>query len=273
MLSPSSPSTPILLGAALIALVALLTIRAMRKDRREYQQFKRFRGTLKRQQMYRKWLVDSFRTFGGAGVVVLLLAWDQVPLLLADVNSIGWVDSARTAFAGSQVAIGVVTGILVALVGGMLLAIYAARHIDEVPAIGDIQALLPRNRTELRYGALLSINAGVVEELLFRLALPALIFGVTGNAAGALLGSLALFGALHVYQGAAGVIGSTIVGGLLMLVYLATGSILVAMAVHALIDLRSLVLIPVIVYKVHKKPVRRSPPAPPGSPDLSLPPM
>ncbi len=272
MLSPSSPSTPLLLGAALIALVALLTIRALRKDRREYQQFKRFRGTLKRQGMYRKWLIDSFRTFGGTGIVVLLLAGNQVPLLLADVNSIGWVAAARTAFSQSGIAIAVVTGILVLLVGGMVLAIYAARHIAEVPAIGDIQALLPRNRTELRYGALLSINAGVVEELLFRLALPALIYGVTGSAVAAILCSLALFGALHVYQGAAGVIGSTVVGGLLMVVYLATGSILVAMTVHALIDLRSLVLIPVVVYKVHKKTVRRRSPTPPSSPGLSLPP-
>ena len=132
---------------------------------------------------------------------------------------------------------------------------------------------MPRNRTELRFGALLSINAGVVEELLFRLALPALIYGVVGNAVAAILGSLVLFGALHVYQGVAGVIGSTIVGALLMFVYLASGSILVAMAVHTLIDLRSLVLIPVVVYKVHKKPVRRTSPAPPSSPDLSLPPM
>ena len=272
MLPPSAPSTPILLCIALALLIALLIIRALRKDRRDYQQFKRFRGTRKRQRMYRKWLIDSFRTFGGAGILVLLLAWNQVPLLLADLNSIGWVASARTAFAQSSVAIAVVTGILVVLVGGMVLTIYAVRHIDEVPAIGDIQALLPRNRTELRYGALLSINAGVVEELLFRLALPALIYGVTGSAVAAILGSLALFGALHVYQGVAGVIGSTIVGGLLMFVYLATGSILVAMAVHALIDLRSLVLIPVVVYKVHKKPVRRISPAPPSSPDLSLPP-
>ena len=273
MLPSSASSTPILLGIALALLIALLTIRALRKDRREYQQFKRFRGTLKRQRMYRKWLIDSLRTFGGASILVLLLAWNQVPLLLADVNSIGWVDSARTAFGESEVAIAIVAGILVVLVGGMVLAIYAARHIDEVSAIGDIQALLPRNRTELRYGALLSINAGVVEELLFRLALPALIYGVTGSAVAAILGSLALFGALHVYQGVAGVIGSTIVGGLLMFVYLATGSILVAMAVHALIDLRSLVLIPVVVYKVHKKPVRRTSPAPPSSPDLSLPQM
>lgn len=273
MLAPSSPSTPIVLGVALVALLVLLTIRALRKDRREYQQFKRYRGTIRRQRMYRKWLIDSFRTFGGTGVVVLLLAGNQVPLLLADVNSTGWVAAARTAFAASEVAVAVVTGILVLLVGGMLLAIYAARHIGEVPAVGDIQALLPRNRAELRYGALLSVNAGVVEELLFRLALPALIYGATANAAAAILGSLAVFGALHVYQGVAGVVGSTIVGGLLMFVYLATGSILAAMAVHALIDLRSLVLIPVVVYKAHRKPVRRTSPAPPSSPDLSLPPM
>lgn len=274
MLSPTSPSTPILLAVVLVALIGLLVVRAIRKDRREYRRFKRYRSTLKRQRMYRTWLIDSLVTFGGSAAVVLALAWQYIPLFLADVNGYGWVASARAAFADSAgLAAGVIAGVAVALVGGMILAIFAARGVDSVPAIGDIQALLPRNRAELRYGAALSINAGIVEEALFRLAVPVLVFAVTGSSALAIAGSLALFGSLHLYQGAAGVIGSSIIGVLLMVLYLATGSILAAMAVHALIDLRSLVLIPVVVYKAHRRPVRPTSPAPPGSPGLSLPPL
>jgi membrane protease YdiL (CAAX protease family) len=65
-------------------------------------------------------------------------------------------------------------------------------------------------------------------------------------------GSVALFGLLHVYQGVAGVIGSLLIGTLLMAVFLSTGSILLAVTLHALIDLRSLVLIPMVVYRVHR---------------------
>ena len=255
MLSPASPLTPIILGVTLVALVAVLVVRALRKDRLEYRRFKRFRSTLKRQRMYRKWLIDSFTVFGGASVVTLALSWQQIPLFLDDVQSVPWVAGMRAAFTDSgALGAGLAVGIAIALVGGAVLAIIAARHTDTVPAVGDIQALLPRNRSELRYGALLSVNAGVVEELLFRLALPAVVFGVTGNAAVAIVASLAVFGALHAYQGVAGIVGSTIIGAVLMVVYLATGSILVAIVLHALIDLRSLVLIPMVVYRVHRNP-------------------
>ena len=133
-----------------------------------------------------------------------------------------------------------------------LLGIGAARKEDEIVAVGDIRALLPRNRQELRLGALLSINAGVVEELLFRLGMPALIFGATGSAVAAIVVSVALFGALHVYQGVPGIVGSTIVGALFLLTYVVSGSILVPIVLHAVFDLRSLVLIPVAVYGVHR---------------------
>jgi membrane protease YdiL (CAAX protease family) len=120
-----------------------------------------------------------------------------------------------------------------------------------VPTIGDIHALLPRNRAELKFGWALSINAGVVEELLFRLAMPALIFAVVGDALVAISVSLVVFGALHAYQGVGGVIGSFVIGVVLMAVFLATGTILWPILVHAVFDLRSLVLIPVVVYQVH----------------------
>jgi membrane protease YdiL (CAAX protease family) len=122
-----------------------------------------------------------------------------------------------------------------------------------VPSIGDVQALLPRNRAELKWGAALAINAGVVEELLFRLALPALIFGVTGSAVAAVAASILIFGFLHIYQGLPGIVGSVILGAAFMAIYLSSGSIVVAIVVHALFDLRSLVLIPVVVFGVHKE--------------------
>jgi membrane protease YdiL (CAAX protease family) len=112
--------------------------------------------------------------------------------------------------------------------------------------------MLPRNRQELRIGAVMSVNAGVVEELLFRLGMPALIFGATGSAVAAIVASLLLFGALHAYQGIWGVVGTMVVGGLFLLAYVVTGTILWPIVLHALFDLRSLVLIPMVVYGVHR---------------------
>jgi membrane protease YdiL (CAAX protease family) len=146
----------------------------------------------------------------------------------------------------------IASGLAIALVGGTVLAVVLARNAGEVPTIGDIGALLPRNRAELGYGAALSVNAGVVEELLFRLAVPALVFGASGSAPVAVIASLLLFGALHFYQGWPGVVGAVAIGALLMTLYLATGSILVPIVAHVLVDLRSLVLIPMLVFGVHR---------------------
>ena len=100
-------------------------------------------------------------------------------------------------------------------------------------------------------GGLLSINAGIVEELLFRLSLPALLFATTGNAIVAIVGSLLLFGIMHSYQGVTGIVITTVIGALFMALYVLSGSILVAIIAHAALDLRSLVMIPMAVSRVH----------------------
>jgi membrane protease YdiL (CAAX protease family) len=253
VLSPDSPSTPWVLGVVLAGLLGLLVARAVRRDRRDYQRFKRFVDTADRQRMFRKWLIEAFVTFGGSATVILILAWQFVPLLLTAVRE--WpVGRWFAAVVGTSGLIpGIALGIAIAIVLGTIVVVYAVRKTDDVPTIGDIGALLPRNRAELAFGAALSLNAGLVEELLFRLAVPALIYGVFGDAVVAVIASIALFGGLHIYQGVWGILGSTAIGALLMLLYLTTGNILVPIIAHALIDLRSLVLIPVVVFRVHTK--------------------
>jgi membrane protease YdiL (CAAX protease family) len=46
----------------------------------------------------------------------------------------------------------------------------------------------------------------------------------------------------HIYQGVGGVLVTTLMGAVLGLVFLATGSLIFAMAVHALMDLRLLAM-------------------------------
>ena len=251
MLDPDWALTRPILWLALAALVSLLVLRTVRKDRKEYQRFKRYRTTKKRQAMFRRWLLDSFLSFGGLAVVLLLLAGRYIAPLLHEVQSwqpIEWLRS----LLGNGVVIGVVIGIVVGLLVLTLVGIRAARQEQEVMTVGDIRSMLPRNKQELRLGALLSINAGIVEELVFRLALPAAIYGASGSAAAAILGSVLLFGVLHLYQGVAGVVGTAVVGAVMMLIYVVTGAILVPIVLHAIFDLRSLVLIPMAIYRVHR---------------------
>ncbi len=252
MLSPDWPYSRLVLAVALVGLVVALVVRAVSKDRTEYQRFKRFERSRNRQRMMRRWLITSFAFFGGSAALLLLLAWRYVWLLLAAVRSTPAGRWFVALVADHSFIQGLAIGVAAALVVGTVVAIYLARRSPDVPTIGDISALLPRNRPELFYGFGLSLNAGLVEELLFRFAIPAGLFGATGSVLASLIGSVALFGALHVYQGLTGVLGATLIGALLMLLYLCTGSIVVPIVAHALIDLRSLVVIPVLVYGVQR---------------------
>ncbi len=251
MLDPSWVWTRPLLWVALVALVAALVIRAIRRDRREYQVFKAYTATVDRQRMLRKWLLESFLQLGGLSVVILLLAGFAVRPLLFSMQEWPFVEFLR-----SVVSPGLAWGFAVgALIGLALLTVVgarAARKEKQLATLGDITAMLPRNRQELVLGGVLSLNAGLVEEALFRLAVPALVFGASGSAIAAVVVSLLLFGALHAYQGVTGIVATTIVGALMMLLYAVSGTIVVPMVVHALFDLRSLVVIPMAVNGVHR---------------------
>ena len=247
MLDPNSTLTRPILWVALAAVLTLLVVRSVTKDRKQYQRFKRYHSTAKRQAMFRTWLLESFLLFGGLSAVTVLLAWDYLGPLLQELTTWPVVQGIRGGF-----AVGIAIGAVVATVGLTVFGVVAARREQQIPTVGDIRSMLPRNRQELGLGALLSINAGIVEELLFRLALPALIYGASGSAIGAVLASVLLFGALHIYQGVWGVAGTTVIGAILMGLYAVSGTIILPIVVHALFNLRSLVLIPVAVNGVHK---------------------
>jgi membrane protease YdiL (CAAX protease family) len=239
---------------ALFSLFAVLTVllvtRASRREKVEYRRFKRLKSTRKRQRTLGRWLRESFFLFGSLSVLVLLAAWQYVPLASADAlewSPLAWLSRHLSTDFGRGVAIGLAIAFILLLVVPIILF---RDRVEDVTAVGDIAALLPRNRAELPYGIALSVNAGLVEELLFRLGLPALVFGIIGNGVAAFLIASLLFGLLHVYQGVWGVVGATMLGILFSLIFLLTGSIVVAIVVHILIDLRSLVLIPLVVRKV-----------------------
>ena len=238
--------------ALLLVVVTLLVWRAVSRERREYAQFKRMRATASRQKVMRRWLVESVLVFGGLSAALLLAAWAYVPQALRDAQGWAPIAASRDFFfdtsLGRGLAIGALIGLLVALVLPVLLLRKA--DPDDVPKLGDIGALLPRTRGELPYGAGLALSAGVFEELMFRLALPALLFGIWPDGPLAFALATLLFGALHLYQRWVGVLTATVLGVVFAYLYLVSGSILLPILVHAVVDLRSLVLLPLVIGKV-----------------------
>ncbi|QNO36880.1 CPBP family intramembrane metalloprotease [Protaetiibacter sp. SSC-01] len=242
--------------ALLLVVVTLLVWRAVNRERREYAQFKRMRATARRQKVMRRWLVESALVFGGLSGAVLLATWDLVPVALADAQEWAPIAASRAFFLDT------VIGRVLVIVGWVLLAVALVlpflllrnADADDVPKLGDIGALLPRTRGELPYGAGLALSAGVFEETMFRLALPTLLFGIVPNGPLAFAIASMLFGALHLYQKWVGVLTATLLGVVFAYLYLVSGTILVPIVVHVLVDLRSLVLLPLVLGKVWTKP-------------------
>lgn len=198
MLSPAWPFTSLVLWVVLALVLALLVFRAIRRDRREFRQFKEFRSTVLRQKMFRKFLRESFLVFGGLSVALLVLAWQFVGPFIAAAQAWAPVAFVRAFFDSSPaVLVGLVVGVVIGLVALTVFGARAARSEKGIVAVGDIAALLPRNRQELLLGGLLSLNAGLVEELMFRLAVPVVLYGASGSAVIAVIGSLLLFGVLQ----------------------------------------------------------------------------
>ncbi|MGB3911157.1 MAG: CPBP family intramembrane glutamic endopeptidase [Pseudolysinimonas sp.] len=240
--------------ALLGVVVGVLLWRALTRERREYVRFKRLRSTVARQRVYRRWLIEGAIVLSGLSLATIVGAWAQIPLALTAAQQWEPIAAAR-AFLATDAGIPVAIAIAVVVLAGLVLPIVFLRNsLEEAPAIGDIRALLPRARGELPYGAALSVNAGVFEELLFRLGFPALAFAVTGDALVAFLGATLLFGVLHLYQGALGILFSVVLGAVFVALYLITGSIVVPIVLHAIIDLRSMVLIPIALGRAWEKP-------------------
>ncbi len=116
--------------------------------------------------------------------------------------------------------------------------------------LGDIAPLLPRNGAESAHAAVLSLNAGLSEELFFRLLLPLLLVLTLHNSGVAFIVAAIVFGLVHLYQGWVGVLVTTAMGLMLTALYLATRSIWVVVGVHALFDLFGLVLRPALARRL-----------------------
>lgn len=110
-----------------------------------------------------------------------------------------------------------------------------------------LDPFLPHDERELRTFRVLSVSAGIGEEIVFRgfalawatAAAAGLGLGVGASLWVAALGSSVLFGLVHAYQGPAGIVRTGATGLGLAGLALATGGLLAPIVVHAVLDLAS----------------------------------
>jgi membrane protease YdiL (CAAX protease family) len=236
----------LILPNALLLVTFMALLWFLKGDLLGYRRIKRLSDTASRQKTYRLWIAKAVIAFVLPAVVGLALL-GRVDALATVPPEFDHLRSVLPSFAGDSrlFVLGMMGGgALAGLLIGALLA--TRRNWRVLKPIGNVGSLLPRNRPEIAHAAAMSVAAGVAEELAFRLFLPLMIALVTGNAFVAFGMAVAAFGAMHLYQGPAGVIATTLVGALMAAVYLMTGSLWLAMGLHALIDLNSLVLRPTL---------------------------
>jgi membrane protease YdiL (CAAX protease family) len=117
----------------------------------------------------------------------------------------------------------------------------------------DVKELLPHTAYERRLWLLISITAGICEEIVFRGFLPVYFF-VLGNFFGlqvplvvSVILSSILFGFAHIYQGWRGALGAIVVGATLAYLYIYTNSLMLPIIFHILIDARIVFLAPALL--------------------------
>ncbi|HEX4738519.1 MAG TPA: CPBP family intramembrane glutamic endopeptidase [Allosphingosinicella sp.] len=232
---------PALLLVAVLALLGWF----VRNDRAEYEAFKTLTRTEDRQRAFRRWTAKSFLLFWGAALLVLVLIGRVGTLLRLPpefaplLPHLGGFDAGVVPF----VIGGVIGG---GIIGAVAATLLSRRRAAKPKVLGDIEPLLPRNRDERRWTALLGVNAAIGEELFFRLMLPLLIALATGSAVAAFVAAGLIFGLVHFYQGWVGILATTLVGFFFAALYLASGMLWVAIVLHAVMNLNSLWLRPLL---------------------------
>lgn len=113
-----------------------------------------------------------------------------------------------------------------------------------VPGLRLFEAIVARPG-ERTLGAAMAVGAGVSEELLFRgLFIAAAAYLLDLGPTTAMVVISLWFGAMHLYQGRWGVLGTTLVGFALGSLYLSGHSLLVPILIHIAADVRAMLFIP-----------------------------
>ncbi|GAB2490398.1 CPBP family intramembrane glutamic endopeptidase [Streptosporangium sandarakinum] len=223
---------PLVLAAALVIHLALVSPWL---GRRSYARLERERDRDGRilTRMFTAWTTELW----ALAAVALLVVGLSPEIDLAGVGFVLPADPGTTA--------GMLVGAAIGLAVAVLVAVRMNRAGRPVPGQAAFRAMLPRTPAERRGALVLSVSAGICEEIVYRgllIALGTRVLGLPLPVAAGL--ALAVFVAGHLYQGWRGMAMVTLAGFGLTMLYLRTGSLLLPILLHAVVDIRSLLLVP-----------------------------
>lgn len=131
--------------------------------------------------------------------------------------------------------VGWTVGLTVAALGLILVFRWLGDRLGRLDS-SLLRQLLPVTPQEKGVFALLSVAAGAGEEIAYRGYVIPVLAPLVGTVPAA-VGSTVVFGIMHGYQGAMGIVRTTLMGGVLAWGFLASGSLWPPILAHVLIDL------------------------------------
>lgn len=174
---------------------------------------------------------------------ILMLHWPLTIGLLAwwllSGNSLESIGLVPVAVGWQWVTIGVGAFAILAQVVYLEMTSRNADKLAEIKEqMGELSNLAPQTRTENRLFDMASITAGVCEEILYRGLLFATLVSLVGTWPAVAITSV-IFGLGHAYQGIFGIVKTGLVGLVLALFTVFSGSLFIAIVLHAVVDLTS----------------------------------
>ncbi|GLW11092.1 hypothetical protein Misp01_62200 [Microtetraspora sp. NBRC 13810] len=214
-----------------VLLIAYLAAGSPWLGKRSYNRLARERDTPRTYERLVGWWMAELWALAGLALVIVGLS----PEL--DLARIGLVPGAD---------LPTLAGMLVgAAVAAVLIVLLLRRSQRDVAGTTAFQAIMPRTPAERWFAMGMSVTAGVTEEIVYRgllIGLGVHVFGLPLPVAAGL--ALAIFVAGHLYQGSKGMAVVTLAGLGLTLLYLRTGSLVLPIVLHVLIDVRSFLFLP-----------------------------
>lgn len=222
-------------------------------DVRQFAVFKEIADSRLRRAAFLRWAAQGFAVMTGLSVLTFVVLGRmqspfELPVEFRAVAS-ALQDGGKPQSAEGTLGFAIGLGIGLTMLG--IVQFVRMRKMLK-PVLPEVEPLLPRNGREMLAVIPLCLNAGFSEELLFRLALPLLIYQVSGSVAVAFIAANLIFGLAHAYQGWKGVVATAAIGCLLTLIYLSSGSLLRVMILHAAIDVIALIIRPAIARRLRR---------------------
>lgn len=169
------------------------------------------------------------------------LAVATISVWLAHRRPIEALFTTDRALVDAGLAYGMVAGIGIGILMRPVLAVTNAKIASQfAETMKPVAAFLPKSRRALAWGLAVSIAAGVAEEIAYRGFLIPYLSSMAPMWVSIVASSI-LFGAAHLYQGWVGVLATTVLGAVFAVVYMSTGTLLLPMLLHALIDVSAMV--------------------------------